>query len=266
MGWDSGSQAWGGAAPSGGGGGGGGGSVSPILDWQLIDTTAMTKTTPDAMQVSSEALSSGTGMVTYTFAALGSGDADAKYNLSGSGAEYPRYSSSLVDSAGVQLTTDDSFVMFVRLSEFDTTVPSSADLRIAVGLCLSPTATTTGAFDGYGIGMRSRAASRVGATFKADTTSAGFSSYSSTATDTIFGSIQRTTRRLGALITFGEDSDGGTISPSTGRTTAVVSNTALSAGSNYSLFVAIGTNSNSGTIAAGQTLGFRADYAIKRLR
>ena len=243
---------------------GGGGSVSPILDWQLIDPTGMTKTTPDAMQISGEAIDSGTGMVTYTFAALGSGN--AKYNLSGSGAEYPRYSSALVDSAGVQLTTDDSFVMFVRLSEFNTTVPSTADLRIAVGLCLSPTATTTADLDGYGVGMRSRSASRVGATFKADTSSAGFSSYSSTATDTIFGSIQRTTQRLGVLISFGEDSDGATISPSTARTTASTSTASFASGSNYSLFIAIGTNTNSGTIDAGQTLGFRADYAIKRLR
>ena len=244
--------------------GGGGGSTSPILDWVLIDPTSMTKTTPDAMQISSESIDSSTGMTTFTFSALGSGN--AKYNLSGSGAEYPRYSSSLVDSAGVQLTTGDSFIMYLRLSVFDTTVPSQADLRVAVGLCLSPTATTTADLDGYGVGMRTRAASRVGATFKADTTSAGFSAYSSTATDTIFGSIQRSTRRLGALIAFGEDSDGATTSPSTGRTTAVVSTAQLAASTNYSLFIAIGTNSNSGTIDAGQTLGFRADYAIKRLR
>ena len=243
---------------------GGGAVVSPILDWQLIDPTGMTKTTPDAMQISSEAIDSGTGVTTFTMAALDPGD--AKYNLTGTGAEYPRYSSSLVDSSGVQLTTDDTFIMFVRLSLFDTTVPSQADLRIVVGLCLDPTATTTAALDGFGVGLRTRSQDRTGGHFKADVSSGSFISYTSTATDVVFGSIQRTTRRLGMVNAFGEDSDGATISASTARTTPGTSNAAFAAGANYSLFWAVSTNSNSGTINAGQTFGLRADYAIKRLR
>jgi len=243
---------------------GGGGSVSPILDWVLVDPTSMTKTTPDAMTISSESMNSGTGVVTFTMGALGTGN--AKYNIAGTGAEYPRYSANLVDSDGVQLTTDDSFIMFVRFSLFDDTVPSQADLRIAVGLCLDPTATATVDIDGYGVGLRTRSVSRLGGHFKVDTPSGTFTTYSSTATDTVFGSVQRTSRRLGCVIAFGEDSDGAIRSPSTARTTPATTNAALTAGADYKLLLAVSTASSSGTIDAGQTFALRADYAIKRLR
>ena len=243
----------------------GGGAVSPIMPWELVNvTTGFTKTTPDAMSVSGESHDSGTGVTTYTMGELATGN--EKYNFTGGNSAWPRYSAALNDSEGTRLTTDDSFIMFVRLSLFQTTFPASADLRVAVGLCIDPTATTVAAFDGYGIGLRTRSASRVGGHFKADTLSGGFSSYSSTATDTVFGSIQRSTRRLGVVVAFGEDSDGATVSPSTGRTTPGTSSATFAASSNYSLFLGISTNSNSGTISSGETLAFRADYAIQRLR
>ena len=239
----------------------GGGGATPVLDWQLIDVTSgFTKTTPDAMTISSEAIDSGTGVTTFTMGALSTGN--EKYNISGSNSSWPRYYAALNDSDGVRLTTDDSFIMFVRISLFRDVVPSQ-DLRYVTGLCIDPTALTISDFDGYGIGIRTNSFVQRGGHFKADTSSALFTTHGVATTDTVFGSIQRSARRLGVVVAFGEFANA---SVANARTVPSTSNTLFTAGADYSLFVAVGTRTNSGTITSGQTFALRADYAIKRLR
>ena len=237
--------------PKPGGGGGGGG-----LD--VLDVgSGFTSLAPASMSFSSVA-TAGSGVSTFTFDELAV--ADAKYQFSGSGAEWPRLYRDLSDSAGV-LTTADSFLLIVKLSGF---VNSSADIRFGVGLCLDPTATSTTDFDGYGIGYRftSTASFRKGFQIQLVTTSGNTSGYSAQNTDTAYGVIARTERRLGGAVVFGEQSD---TAPSTGQYNTS-SNQQLAASTPFKLWVAASTSANSTVIGAGDSFSTKIETQIVRLR
>tara|TARA_R110001592_G_scaffold271578_2_gene538140 strand:+ start:752 stop:1543 length:792 start_codon:yes stop_codon:yes gene_type:complete len=263
MGWDSGSQAWGGAAASGGGGG----AAAPLvtLPYKNLDlTSGHTLVEPDGLTISGVAIDSGTKVMTFTMNELATGD--AKYNISGSGAEWPRYHAALVDGAGVRLTTADTFTMHVKISLFGSTIPSSADIRYACGVCVTPAATTTGDFDGHGIGLRTRSASRVGGHAKLDTTSGGFSNFNSTGTDTVYGQIIRSARRITNVVSFGEVSNADTAQQTTNATNGTVQ---FAATTDLNLWFGISTGqsgTSTGAVAASQTFACRVDYCIVRLR
>ena len=262
MGWDSGSQAWGGAAASGGGGGGGA-ELNPLDFMSVNPASGFTAVTPAAMAFKSIVTDAGTGVTTYTFDALTSGSSSAgqKYNFTGADSGWPRRHQLLKDSAGTTLTTDDSFVMVVKMSLYDATVPSSADLRFGVGLCIDPTSQTVGAFDGYGIALRTRSASRVGGVVKFDATGGSASNYSSTSTTTVYGYIIRSKRRLSGLIAQGETSSGA--SPTM---VDASSTTELAASSDLSLWVAVGLQINTGSITDGESFAVKTEYQIIRTR
>jgi hypothetical protein len=201
----------------------------------------------------------GTGVTTFTMDALDPGN--AKYSFTGSGAEYPRSSKLLVDSAGTTMTTADSFIMAVRFSLFDSTVPANADLRMGVGLCLDPTATTTGAFDGYGITLRTVSGSRKCGIVKMDSNSAFMSTTSAAGNTVVYGQIIRSARKNPLVLAYGETS-GQMPSNSYVDSTSTVE---LAATTNWSLWVAVTIATTSGTIDASETFAVKMDYQIIRL-
>ncbi len=94
--------------------------VLPLEYINIDPSTGFSKLEPDAMGYE-VAHNAGTGVTTFTMDALDPGN--AKYSFTGSGAEYPRSSKLLVDSAGTTMTTADSFIMNVRLSLYDNRSP-----------------------------------------------------------------------------------------------------------------------------------------------
>ena len=244
--------------PSTGGGGGSGINVLPLEYINIDPSSGFTKLEPDAMgyEVAHDA---GTGVTTFTMDALDPGN--AKYSFTGTGAEYPRSSKLLVDSAGTTMTTADSFIMAVRFSLFDNTVPANADLRMGVGLCLDPTATTTGAFDGYGITLRTVSGSRKGGIVKMDGGSAFMSTTSQSGNTVVYGQIIRSARKNPLLLAYGETS-GQMPSNSYVDSTSTVE---LAATTDWSLWVAVTIATTSGTIDASETFAVKMDYQIIRL-
>ena len=244
--------------PSTGGGGGSGINVLPLEYINIDPSSGFTKLEPDAMgyEVAHDA---GTGVTTFTMDALDPGN--AKYSFTGTGAEYPRSSKLLVDSAGTTMTTADSFIMAVRFSLFDNTVPANADLRMGVGLCLDPTATTTGAFDGYGITLRTVSGSRKCGIVKMDGGSAFMSTISQSGNTVVYGQIIRSARKNPLLLAYGETS-GQMPSNSYVDSTSTVE---LAATTNWSLWVAVTIATTSGTIDASETFAVKMDYQIIRL-
>ena len=245
--------------PSTGGGGGGSGiDVLPLEYINIDPSSGFTKLEPDAMGYE-VAHNAGTGVTTFTMDALDPGN--AKYSFTGSGAEYPRSSKLLVDSAGTTMTTADSFIMAVRFSLFDSTVPANADLRMGVGLCLDPTATTTGAFDGYGITLRTVSGSRKCGIVKMDSNSAFMSTTSAAGNTVVYGQIIRSARKNPLVLAYGETS-GQMPSNSYVDSTSTVE---LAATTNWSLWVAVTIATTSGTIDASETFAVKMDYQIIRL-
>ena len=242
-----------------GGTGGTGVNVLPLEYININLTNGFTLLEPDAMGYT-PTHDSGTGVTTFAMDELASGN--AKYSLTGTGAEWPRSSKLLTDSAGNTMTSADSFIMAVRMSLYDTTVPSSADLRIAVGLCLDPTATTTGDFDGYGVTLRTVSGSRKGGIVKLDSGSGFLSSYTQAGNTFIYGQIVRSARKLPVVLAYGETT-GQMPNNSYVDSTSTVE---LAATTNWSLWVAVSTSTTSGTIAASQTAAVRLDYQIIKLR
>ena len=244
--------------PSTGGGGGSGINVLPLEYINIDPSSGFTKLEPDAMgyEVAHDA---GTGVTTFTMDALDPGN--AKYSFTGTGAEYPRSSKLLVDSAGTTMTTADSFIMAVRFSLFDNTVPANADLRMGVGLCLDPTATTTGAFDGYGITLRTVSGSRKCGIVKMDGGSAFMSTTSQSGNTVVYGQIIRSARKNPLLLAYGETS-GQMPSNSYVDSTSTVE---LAATTDWSLWVAVTIATTSGTIDASETFAVKMDYQIIRL-
>ena len=247
------------------GGGGGGAELNPLDFMSVNPASGFTALTPDAMAFKSIVTDAGTGVTTYTFDALTSGSSSAgqKYNFTGADSGWPRRYQLLKDSAGTTLTTDDSFVMVVKMSLYDATVPSSADLRFGVGLCIDPTSQTVAAFDGYGITLRTRSASRVGGVVKFDATGGSASNYSNASTTTVYGYIIRSKRRLSGLIAQGEPSSGDTPSSSMVDNS---STTELAASNNLSLWVGAGLQVSTGSITDGQSFAVKTGYRIIRTR
>mgnify|MGYP003121060251 CR=1 FL=1 len=247
---------------SGGAAAGGSGSsgidVLP-LEYIAINPATMTKFAPDVMDYT-PAFDAGTGISTITMDALSPGN--AKYSMTGSGAEWPRSHSPLLDSAGAAITSADSFVMMVRFSLYDTTVPSSADLRFGVGLCIDPTATTAGAFDGYGVTARTVSGSRKGGIVKLDSGSGSLSTYTQSGNTIIYGQIVRSARKLPVLLAYGETSGQMPANSYVDFTSTVE----LAADTAWQLWFGVSTATTSGTIAAGQSFAVKAEYQIIKLR
>ena len=241
---------------------GGGGTDLDPLDFLHIDPALDTFTDlePDAMAFKSIVTDAGTGVTTYTFDALSPGD--QKYNFTGSDCQWPRRYQLLKGNDGATLTTADSFIMAIKLSLYSSTVPSSADLRFGVGLCVDPTALTVGAFDGYGVTLRTRSANVVAGAVKFDASSGSNTNYANTTTTTAYGYIVRSKRRLSTLFVQGEVSGD---TPSNAIVTSS-STTELAATTNLSLWVGAGLQLNAGTIADGQSFAVRSDYQIIRVR
>lgn len=244
--------------PSTGGGGGSGINVLPLEYINIDPSSGFSKLEPDAMGYE-VAHNAGTGVATFTMDALDPGN--AKYSFTGTGAEYPRSSKLLVDSAGTTMTTADSFIMAVRFSLFDNTVPANADLRMGVGLCLDPTATTTGAFDGYGVTLRTVSGSRKGGIVKLDSGSGSMSTMSAAGNTVVFGQIVRSARKNPIVLAYGETS-GQMPSNSYVDSTSTVE---LAATTDWSLWVAVTLATTSGTINASETFAVKMDYQIIRL-
>jgi len=239
------------------GGGGGGVSLSPLA-YNVIDlTSGYTKVEPDGMAYSSVTHSSGVN--TLTFSALSSGN--LKYAFSGSAAEWPRHHAALNDSDGTRLTTDDSFILVVKISSV--TYPGAADLRMAVGCCLDPDALLTTNVDGYGIGRRlsNISTAREGHQVYLDSTNGNTAGFTYDLADTIYGTVVRTEVRHAGNTVFGELSDASAASAQH----TVKSTQSLTASQNWSLFVAVATTT-SGTISAGESIAFKAEYQVIRLR
>jgi hypothetical protein len=235
----------------------GGVSLAPLA-YNTIDlTSGFTKVEPNGMAYSSVTIAG--GINTLTFGELGTGD--LKYAFSGSGAEWPRHHAPLNDSGGTRLTTDDSFLLVVKLSSF--TFPTSADFRMAVGCCLDPSSTTTAAFDGYGIGRRLSTVStaKEGLQVYLDSTNGNTAGFTYDGADTIYGTVLRTGTRHAANSVFGEASNA---SAASAQYTTKSTQT-LTASQNWSLFVATSTTT-SGSISAGESVAFKAEYQVIRLR
>jgi hypothetical protein len=237
--------------------GGAGVSITPLAFNTIDLTTGYTKLEPDGMGYSDVSIAGGVN--TITFNALGTGD--LKYAFSGSGSEWPRHYADLNDADGTRLTTDDSFLMVVKLSNF--TYPSAADFRMAVGCCVDPTSTTTAAFDGYGIGRRmgNVTTAREGHQVQLDTTNGNTNGFTYDGSDTIYGVVVRTAAQHAGNSVFGEVS--GVNGPNAQYTQK--SSQSLTASQDWSLFVAVATTST-GTISAGESIAFKAEYQIIKLR
>ena len=237
--------------------GGAGVSITPLAFNTIDLTTGYTKLEPDGMGYSDVSIAGGVN--TITFNALGTGD--LKYAFSGSGSEWPRHYADLNDADGTRLTTDDSFLMVVKLSNF--TYPSAADFRMAVGCCVDPTSTTTAAFDGYGIGRRmgNVTTAREGHQVQLDTTNGNTNGFTYDGSDTIYGVVVRTAALHAGNSVFGEVSD--VNGPNAQYTQK--SSQSLTASQDWSLFVAVATTST-GTISAGESIAFKAEYQIIKLR
>ena len=233
-------------------------NVLPLEYLNIDPSSGFSKLEPDAMGYE-VAHNAGTGVTTFTMDALDPGN--AKYSFTGTGAEYPRSSKLLVDSAGTTMTTADSFIMAVRFSLFDSTVPANADLRMGVGLCLDPTATTTGAFDGYGVTLRTVSGSRKCGIVKMDSNSAFMSTTSAAGNTVVYGQIIRSARKNPLVLAYGETS-GQMPSNSYVDSTSTVE---LAATTNWSLWVAVTIATTSGTIDASETFAVKMDYQIIRL-
>ena len=237
--------------------GGAGVSITPLAFNTIDLTTGYTKLEPDGMGYSDVSIAGGVN--TITFNALGTGD--LKYAFSGSGSEWPRHYADLNDADGTRLTTDDSFLMVVKLSNF--TYPSAADFRMAVGCCVDPTSTTTAAFDGYGIGRRmgNVTTAREGHQVQLDTTNGNTNGFTYDGSDTIYGVVVRTAAQHAGNSVFGEVS--GVNGPNAQYTQK--SSQSLTASQDWSLFVAVSTTST-GTISAGESIAFKAEYQIIKMR
>lgn len=238
-------------------GGGDGVSLSPLAYTTIDLTSGYTPVTPSGMGYSS--VTHAGGVNTFTFNALGTGD--LKYAFTGSASEWPRHHAALNDSDGTRLTTDDSFILVVKLSSF--THPGAADLRVAVGCCLDPSATLTTNFDGYGIGRRmsNNALSREGHQVYLDSTNGNTSGFTYDGADTIYGTVVRTADRHAGNTVYGELSD----ASAANAQYTTKSTQALTASQNWSLFIATSTTST-GTISDGESIAFKAEYQIIKLR
>ena len=223
----------------------------------LTDTSTWTLLEPDAMTYNSVG-TDGSGVTTFIFDALGTGN--AKYSFSGANAEWPRHYANLNDSNGTRLTTNDAFLLAVRLSSFSN--PPNNDFRIAVGCCVSPTSILTTDFDGYGIGMRMDATQHDGLQVYLDSTSGNAVGFSPDTSDTIYGVVTRTAERHASNTVFGEASDASIASAQY----TVKSSTAISTGQNWSLFVASSMFANLGTINAAESFALKLEYQVIRLR
>ena len=237
--------------------GGAGVSIAPLAFNAINLTTGYTKLEPDGMGYSDVSYASGVNTITFNALAVG----DLKYAFTGSDAQWPRHYADLNDADGTRLTTDDSFLMVVKLSSF--TYPSAADFRMAVGCCVDRTSTTTAAFDGYGIGRRMGNIStyRDGIQVQLDTTNGNVNGFTYDGADTIYGVVVRTGTRHAGNTVFGELSDA---AASTAQYTQK-SSQSLTASQDWSLFVAVAMTST-GTISAGESISFKAEYQIIKLR
>ena len=237
--------------------GGDGVSLSPLA-YNTIDlTTGYTKLEPDGLGYSGETIAGGVNTITFNELATG----DAKYTFGGADAQWPRHYADLNDADGTRLTTDDTFLMVVKLSNF--TYPSAADFRVAVGCCVDPTATTTAAFDGYGIGRRMGNIStyRDGIQVQLDSLNGNTNGFTYDSADTIYGVVVRTGTRHAGNTVFGELSGA---AASTAQYTQK-SNQSVTASQDWSLFVAVAMTST-GTVSAGESIAFKAEYQIIKLR
>ena len=237
--------------------GGAGVSITPLAFNTIDLTTGYAKSEPDGMGYSGVSIAGGVNTITFNALATG----DLKYAFSGSGAQWPRHYADLNDADGTRLTTDDSFLMVVKLSNF--TYPSAADFRMAVGCCVDPTSTTTAAFDGYGIGRRmgNVTTAREGHQVQLDTTNGNTNGFTYDGSDTIYGVVVRTAAQHAGNSVFGEVS--GVNGPNAQYTQK--SSQSLTASQDWSLFVAVATTST-GTISAGESIAFKAEYQIIKLR
>lgn len=238
-------------------GGGDGVSLSPLA-YNVIDlTSGFTEVEPDGMAYSG--VTHAGGVNTLTFSALSVGD--LKYAFTGSASEWPRHHAALNDSDGTRLTTDDSFILVVKLSSF--THPSAADLRVAVGCCLDPSATLTTNFDGYGIGRRmsNNALGREGHQVYLDSANGNTNGFTYDGADTIYGTVVRTADRHAGNTVYGELSDASAASAQY----TIKSNAQLTASQDWSIFIATSTTST-GTISSGESIAFKAEYQVIRLR
>jgi hypothetical protein len=237
--------------------GGAGVSITPLAFNTIDLTTGYAKSEPDGMGYSGVSIAGGVNTITFNALATG----DLKYAFSGSGAQWPRHYADLNDADGTRLTTDDSFLMVVKLSSF--TFPGAADLRMAVGCCVDPTSTTTAAFDGYGIGRRlsNIGTAQEGHQVYLDTTNGNTAGFTYDGADTITGVITRTAQRHAGNTVYGELA--GATAASAQHT--VKSTQALTASQNWSLFIALATTT-SGTISGGESVAFKAEYQVIRLR
>jgi len=237
--------------------GGAGVSITPLAFNTIDLTTGYTKLEPDGMGYSGVTIAGGVNTITFNALATG----DLKYAFTGSGSEWPRHYAALSDADGTRLTTDDTFLMVVKLSAF--TYPSAVDLRVAVGCCVDPTSTTTAAFDGYGIGRRmgSLASQREGFQVQLDTTNGNTNGFTYDLADTIYGVVVRTAAQHAGNSVFGEISD---VNGANAQYTQK-SSQSLTASQDWSLFVAVATSST-GTISAGESIAFKAEYQVIRLR
>lgn len=247
------------AGPPSSGAASSGVNVLPLEYLNIDPSSGFSKLEPDAMGYE-VAHNAGTGVTTFTMDALDPGN--AKYSFTGTGASYPRSSKLLVDSAGTTMTSADSFIMNVRLSLYDNTVPANADLRLGVGLCLDPTATTTGDFDGYGVTLRTVAGSRKGGIVKMDSSSGSLSTMGAAGNTVVFGQIIRSARRNPVVLAYGETSGQMPTNSYVDSTSTVE----LAASTNWSLWVAVTLATTSGTINASETFAVKMDYQIIKLR
>ena len=240
-------------------GGGSGVDVLPLEYIAVNPTSGMTYLKPDALGYAA-AFDASTKVTTFNMEELASGN--AKYSMAGAGQEWPRHYAALVDSAGTAMTTADSFIMAIRFSLYDTTVPSSADLRLGVGLCLDPDALTAGDFDGYGITLRSQSAYRRVGRGIWDTSSGSLTSTTANGTTLAYGQIVRSARKNPVVLAYGETA--GQV-PNNGYQDAT-SSVELAADSAWHLWVGVSPFGSTGTVAASQSFAAKIEYQIIRLR
>jgi hypothetical protein len=229
----------------------GGGVSLGGLSLRTIDPTSWSTNDPDSL-LKSVSHASGTGISTFTFNAA---SASATYTLTNSTQNFPRRYTDLQadngDGTFTTLTTDDTILIYLKISSYTTDFAS----RLFVAVAVDPTSTTASTQQGYGVFLYKPSLNPGDGLWDVSSTLQGLNS----ATDSANGVLNFSLTRSVAMTSFSLRSTGILLN----LRQRTLSDT-LQASTNLKLVVGVAANAGSTAISDDDTVAGKLEYqAIK---
>lgn len=238
-------------------------SLTPISSntIDLTDTSTWTLLEPDAMTYGSVTNSNNINTLSVDTFTHNASD----YRFDGSTVmKWPRHYAELKDVNNNNVTTNDTFVLQIKISDFDYS-SSDDQLRIAIGCCIGPTTTGSAEFMGYGVGRNvgSNTTIRELQVYDMAGSNAAATQNTNDTHDTIYGQLTFSNTYMTHVHAVGEEN--GVMPTVITAADRINDNTLLTSGSNWYIFVGTATRLQA-SITGPKSFSFKAEYQVVKLR